>query len=109
MSQQDDYLCDGQVMIYKMVSPLAGHTRIQFELPASLWADCVLVVGDFNQGAPLHLQQTDIGSWQAMIDLPQGQQYHFRYFINGEWCTDFRADGLAMIAEQLPVSLIDVV
>ena len=33
--------------------------------------------------------------WQATIDLPMGIHYEFRYIIDGQWHTDFHADGYA--------------
>jgi hypothetical protein len=96
-------------MIHKTHSPLAGYTRVIFELPASLWADRIWVVGDFNDGQPHQtpLHQERDGGWRAVLDLPVGHQYHFRYLVDGAWHTDFQADGFAVGAEGLPLSLID--
>ena len=61
-------------MIHKTHSHVAGHTHVVFELPASLWANRVSVVGDFNQWCPhqtLLTQERD-GAWHAALDLPQG-------------------------------------
>src|SRR5690606_3841621 len=82
-------------MIYKSPSPLAGHVRITFELPSCLWADRILLVGDFNhwdsQATPM--QQDRDGVWRAVIDLKRGEQAQFRYLIDGQWRTDYHADG----------------
>lgn len=96
-------------MIGKTLSPLVGHARIQFELPASLWADRVFVVGDFNQWCPTStpLTQARDGAWRAVLDLPTGHQYYFRYLVNGEWRAEFQADGFAT-AEGLPTSFINL-
>jgi hypothetical protein len=84
-------------MIHKQPSPYPGHVRIVFELPACLWADRVFVVGDFNRweelATPLH--QARNGVWRASVDLPAGSQSQFRYRIDGEWKTDYHADGFA--------------
>ena len=94
-------------MIYKTRSPRMGHARVIFELPATLWADRIFVVGDFNQGSPLPLQQADDGAWRAVLDLPTGHQYHFHYLINGERRAEFQADGFAG-AEGLPTSFLNL-
>jgi 1,4-alpha-glucan branching enzyme len=84
-------------MIYKSPSPLAGHVRITFELPSCLWADRIFLVGDFNhwdsQATPM--QQDRDGVWRAVIDLKRGEQAQFRYLIDGQWRTDYHADGSA--------------
>ena len=94
-------------MICKTHSPRSGHVRVIFELPATLWADNVFVVGDFNQGSPIPLQQADDGAWRAVLDLPTGHHYHFRYLVNGEWRAEFQADGFATV-EGLPTSLLNL-
>ncbi len=82
-------------MICKSFSPIPGKIRITFELPASLWAESVSVVADFNDwdpsATPLH-QDRD-GVWWAVVDLPFCQHYEFRYLIDGRWSTDRHADG----------------
>ncbi|HXF61920.1 MAG TPA: isoamylase early set domain-containing protein [Caldilineaceae bacterium] len=81
-------------MLYKTPSPKPGYVRVIFELPASLWADRVFVVGDFNDWdqTATPLRQNRHGVWQAMLDLPAGRCYEFRYLIDGRWCTDAHAD-----------------
>jgi hypothetical protein len=39
-------------MIHKTRSSVTGYRRVIFELPASLWADQIFVIGDFNPGQP---------------------------------------------------------
>lgn len=80
-------------MVCTMPSPLLRHTRVLFELPASLWADRVLVAGDFNQGSPLPLAQERDGAWRTVLDLPTGHQYHFHYLVDGERRTEFQSSG----------------
>jgi 1,4-alpha-glucan branching enzyme len=97
-------------MIHKTYSSVVGYQRVIFELPASLWADRVFVVGDFNQGqssrTPL-VQERD-GIWRAALDLPMGQAYHFHYVVNGERRTDYHADGFATAESGFSTSLIDM-
>lgn len=84
-------------MIQKTVSPIPGHVRVTFELPASVWADHVFLTGDFNDWNPheLPIRQDRDGVWRATLDLPAGQFYEFRYLIDGQWQTDYHADGFS--------------
>ncbi len=85
-------------MIYKAASPLPKHVRVTFELPASLWAGQVYVVGDFNRWSDhaTPLQQARDGAWRATVDLPTGRCYEFRYLIDGQWRMDAQTDQCAL-------------
>lgn len=84
-------------MIRKSRSPITGHVRVVFELPSCVWADRIYLTGDFNEWRDhdLRLQQNRSGVWQAVLDLPVGRSYQFRYVIDGQWRTDSHADGFA--------------
>lgn len=58
-------------MICKSVSPIPGKIRITFELPASLWAENISVVADFNDWDPsaTPLRQDRDGVWRAVVDF----------------------------------------
>lgn len=96
-------------MIYKTPSSVPNHVRVIFELPAAFWADRIFAVGNFPEGQPsrIPLVQTRTGEWYATLDLPVGQQYTFRYWVDGEWRTDYRADGFMVTADGILTSLID--
>ncbi|WP_266363840.1 isoamylase early set domain-containing protein [Tellurirhabdus rosea] len=71
--------------------------KVTFSLPAETvnGAKTVTVVGSFNgwdaAAAPLKKQKD--GSYKAIIELPVGQEYEFRYLIDGEkWANDQEAD-----------------
>jgi len=84
-----------QSMIYKTRSLQPDHVRVTFELPASIWADQIFLVGDFNQwrrNATPMCQERD-GVWRTTLDLPCRHRYEFRYLIDGQWKTDAHADG----------------
>jgi hypothetical protein len=83
------------MMIYKTQSPYPGHVRVVFELPSCLWADRIYLVGDFNQWdeRATPMQQERDGVWRAFVDLKAGTQIEFRYLIDGQWRTDYHADG----------------
>jgi len=99
-------------MVRKIYSPFSTYMRVVFELPASLWAARIVVVGDFDracdhgQPCPIPFVQDRDGTWRVMLDLPTGQQYHFHYLVDGEWRTDFYADGSILIDGSLD-SVID--
>lgn len=82
-------------MIRKSRSPIADHVRVVFELPSCVWADRIYLTGDFNdwRDHDLPLLQNRSGVWQAIVDLPAGKSYQFRYVIDGQWRTDSHADG----------------
>lgn len=84
-------------MIRKYHSPLPGHVRVVFELPSCLWADKITITGDFNDWDQkiTPMRQDRNGIWSATVDLRMGEQYEFRYLIDGQWRTDFHADGYA--------------
>ncbi len=96
-------------MIHKMPSSRPEHTQVTFELPSSLWADRVYVVGNFNHWSQTTtpLTQARDGIWRATVELFEGQQYQFRYLINGTWTADFQADGFVG-GEGIPYSLINL-
>ena len=84
-------------MIRKLLSPKAACVRIIFELPACIWADRIFLVGDFNDwnSSVAPFAQNRDGVWRAMLDLPAGREYQFRYLVDGRWQTDLHADGWA--------------
>jgi len=81
-------------MIHK--KPLTdGRVAVTFEMPASIWADTIHVVGDFNEWSRTAnpLKQRGDGVWQTTLVLESGRDYQFRYLINGkDWQNDWQAD-----------------
>lgn len=74
-----------------------GKVKVTFALPASIWADRITLVGDFNdwdtEATPLRQLET---GWMVTLDLEAGQEYHYRYVHNGsEWHNDWHADAYA--------------
>ena len=83
-------------MIYKQPLPDGKSVQVTFELPSSIWAERVNLVGDFNQWSTdsHEMRQSGAdGSWRITLELPAGHEYQFRYLINGDdWHNDWHAD-----------------
>jgi len=75
------------------------NVRVTFELPSSLWAERVNLVGDFNDWSTTQdeMQQANsTGRWQISLILPVGREYQFRYLVNGQdWHNEWHADKYA--------------
>lgn len=95
-------------MIRKIRSPFVDHIRVIFELPAYIRARQVNVVGDFNQWSKTAtpLRQERDGVWRAVVDLPNGRRYEFRYLVDGQWVSDYHADALTINAYGSQNSLV---
>lgn len=70
--------------------------RVVFELPSTIWAERVNVVGEFNDwdttATPMTRNRSD-ANWKATIELKAGERYRFRYLVDGkEWLNDWHAD-----------------
>ncbi len=83
-------------MIRKTKSTQTGYVRVNFELPACLWADHIFVVGEFNDWnkKSLPMTQDRNGVWHLALDLPAGRSYEFRYLVDDRWLTDNHADAV---------------
>ena len=55
----------------------------------------VYVAGSFNgwEVGVTPMKHRRNGQWEAMLKLPPGE-HQFRYFANGQWFTDYAADGV---------------
>jgi len=86
-------------MIYKEASPDAEFVRVTFEMPSSVWAERVNLVGDFNDWdtAKDEMQQSRTNdNWRIVLALPKGHEYQFRYLVNGrDWHNEWHADKYA--------------
>ena len=70
--------------------------RVTFELPSTMWAERVNLVGEFNDWDTTSTRMTRTRSdanWKVTLDLDVGQRYRFRYLVDGrEWLNDWHAD-----------------
>jgi 1,4-alpha-glucan branching enzyme len=70
--------------------------QVSFELPESLWATTVHLVGDFNawDHKSHQFERDRDGKWTITVQLETGRVYQFRYLLdNCQWMNDGMADG----------------
>lgn len=82
-------------MIHKRRSPNHGKVLVTFEIPGTIWAERINLLGDFNDWDPdsLPFQRTRGGDWHIELELEMGRNYSFRYLLDGEhWRDDWHAD-----------------
>jgi len=83
-------------MITKKEGTTPDKELVTFHLHRSLLAESVHVVGDFNDwdrhSHPL-TREHENGTWKLTIELEKGQEYQFRYLIDGKnWQNEWHAD-----------------
>jgi 1,4-alpha-glucan branching enzyme len=66
------------------------------EVPEDVEVENVHLVGDFNNweesGTPMKYSKRH-KAYRATIELDPGEEYQFRYLVNGQiWCNDWAAD-----------------
>ncbi len=82
-------------MIRKRGSPNKGKVIVIFEIPGSIWAERINLVGDFNDWdrENLPFRHNWAGNWEIELELEAGREYRFRYLLDGEhWRDDWQAD-----------------
>jgi 1,4-alpha-glucan branching enzyme len=85
-------------MIHKRSTTEGNKVLVTFEIPGSVWAEQVHLVGDFNEWDPhsLPFRHTREGKWQVAVELDRGREYRFRYLMDGQsWRNDWHADRYA--------------
>lgn len=83
-------------MIKKELVKGTGQVRVTFELPSTMWAERVNLVGEFNDwdttATPMTHNRSD-ANWKVTLVLKPGRRYRFRYLVDGkEWLNDWHAD-----------------
>jgi 1,4-alpha-glucan branching enzyme len=69
--------------------------RVTFELPAEINANSVVLCGEFNDWDPIQhpMKRRKDGSFSLTVSLKPGDEYRFRYLVDGErWENDWEAD-----------------
>ena len=82
-------------MIQKEYTKTRRSCRVTFTLPAEVGADTASLCGEFNEWDPKAnpMKKRKDGSFDVTISLKPGQEYRFRYLIDGEhWENDWNAD-----------------
>jgi 1,4-alpha-glucan branching enzyme len=82
-------------MIIKRDCPTGDGVLVTLQLPGSIWAESVHLVGDFNDwNRSSHpLARGSSGDWSITLKLDRGRTYQFRYLVNGtHWQNDWNAD-----------------
>ena len=83
-------------MITKGAARKEGFVAVTFELPSTMWAERVNLVGEFNDwdttATPMTRTRSD-ANWRVTVELEEGKRYRFRYLVDGkEWLNDWHAD-----------------
>ena len=67
--------------------------KVTLTLPADTGVEKVEVLGDFNNWEPTAMEQLKNGSFKTVLELEQGNEYQFRYLLNGSaWTNEADAD-----------------
>lgn len=85
----------GVTMLKKRIQPSEKTCTVTFALPADANAKTACLCGDFNQWDPsVHpMKKQKDGSFKIAVKLNFGQQYQFRYLLDGDrWENDWEAD-----------------
>ena len=85
-------------MIRKRSAIQAGKIIVTFEVPGSIWAERINLVGDFNDWdhESLPFQRNRAGDWLIDVEMDSGRAYQFRYLLDGAyWRYDWHADNYA--------------
>ena len=82
-------------MISKCQSVNPRKVMVVFEIPSTIWADRINLVGDFNNWdrESLPLRQDRQENWHVELELDVRCEYRFRYLFDGAyWVYDWQAD-----------------
>ena len=82
-------------MLRKVYSQTGRKCRVTFEMNPGDHVQTAYVCGEFNEwNKTSHpMKRRKDGTFSTMMWLPTGQQYRFRYLLDGErWENDYAAD-----------------
>ena len=83
-------------MLSKVFTSNSRFCHVTFYLPAEVHANTANLCGDFNNWSTKShpMQRQSDGSFSLTLKLQFGQDYCFRYFVDGYcWFNDNAADG----------------
>ena len=84
-------------MIEKCPAPDPGKVLVTFRMDRSIWAEWVLLVGDFGQEGrrktvPM-VRTHDDPDWHVTLEVEANRRYRFGYVLDGHvWNVDNQAD-----------------
>ncbi|MCB8942456.1 MAG: isoamylase early set domain-containing protein [Ardenticatenaceae bacterium] len=82
-------------MLIKNYTKTGTTCRVTFKLPAEVAAETAVLCGEFNDWNPETnpMKKLKDGSFSLTLSLDVGQQYRFRYLLDGtRWENDWEAD-----------------
>lgn len=80
-------------MIKKQYLKSRPVCKVTFQLPSSVAAESVKIVGDFTDWQALEMEHLKDGRFKAVVELEQGREYQFRYLVDErEWHNEEEAD-----------------
>jgi 1,4-alpha-glucan branching enzyme len=85
-------------MLKKSYSKTGSVCRVTFKYENEEQAESAVLAGEFNDWSLYEtpMKKLKDGSFSAILSLPAGQSYRFRYVLDGGvWVNDTDADGYA--------------
>jgi 1,4-alpha-glucan branching enzyme len=81
-------------MLKKQYLKTKSVCKVTFYLPEAINGDEVFLVGDFNDWdeTATPMERLKDGRYKVTLNLEKGQEYQFRYLVDGEWHNDWEAD-----------------
>ena len=81
-------------MLTKKFLKTKNICQVTFQLPQEIEATSATVVGEFNDwDITANPMKKVKGAWKTALELEQGREYQYRYFVNNaEWHNDSAAD-----------------
>ncbi len=83
-------------MLWKTYSDTGPVRQVTFELPPEVEAETACLCGEFNawDQSAHPMERRENGGFTVTLFLEPGQQYRFRYLLDGaRWENDWAADG----------------
>lgn len=61
---------------------------VKFTMIPKISAKSVFLAGQFSDWKPLPMRKRDDGKYSALIPLPAGRTYEYKFIIDGQWVHD---------------------
>lgn len=61
---------------------------VKFTVLPKLTAKTVFLAGQFSEWKPLPMRKRDDGRYSAMVALPAGRRYEYKFIVDGQWISD---------------------